>query len=470
MHVFPFGFPRDPSAVRRRPKGGAHLHPYGRAAVQVHCPMDTCPPLSPIHAHSPLPHPRNARKQPIRGAGPGNMRRRHLAPFLFLRNAPSGVSDCCVILEGSTMGWMKDETGLEKRAANYVPLTPLSHLDRAAQVFPNRIALIDGGFSATYAQMHARVSRLASALAGRGVGPGDVVATVLPNTYPHVEAHWGVPACSAVLNAINVRLDIGTISYILDHGEARVVLVDTQFLGTVEAAIAAMDNTPPLIVEVPDHAAGYAASGRHLTYEDLLAEGDPGFTWIWPRDEWESLALNYTSGTTGRPKGVVYHHRGAYLMTMGTVVSWDMRRYPRYLTIVPLFHCNNWNHVWMMPVLGGTTVCCRDITAKAIYDAIADEGVTHFGAAPIVLNTIVNAKAEDRRAFDHIVDVFTAGAPPPAATLAAIEPLGFQVTQVYGLTETYGHVTECLWQEGWHDLDDEDRYAITARPGILMPR
>jgi fatty-acyl-CoA synthase len=368
------------------------------------------------------------------------------------------------------MGWMKDETGLEKRAANYVPLTPLSHLDRAAQVFPNRIALIDGGFSATYAQMHARVSRLASALAGRGVGPGDVVATVLPNTYPHVEAHWGVPACSAVLNAINVRLDIGTISYILDHGEARVVLVDTQFLGTVEAAIAAMDNTPPLIVEVPDHAAGYAASGRHLTYEDLLAEGDPGFTWIWPRDEWESLALNYTSGTTGRPKGVVYHHRGAYLISMGTPVSWRMTLYPTYLTIVPLFHCNNWCHTWAMPMMGGTIVCCRDITAKAIYDAIADHGVTHFGGAPIVLNTIVNSKHSDRRAFDHTVEVFTAGAPPAPATLAGIERMGFDITHVYGLTETYGHITECLWnEEEWGTLEGDARAAAKSRQGVGMP-
>ena len=367
------------------------------------------------------------------------------------------------------MGWMKDETGLDRCAANFVALTPLSHLRRAAHLFPDREALVYHGFRKTYAEYHARVSRLASALVGLGIEPGDVVATLLPNIPAHCEAHFGVPAAGAVLNAINTRLEADTIAYILDHGEARLVLCDPQFLPTLMQATELMERPAPGIIEVADDQAGVHGHGHYMEYEELLATGDPDFEWIMPQDEWESLALNYTSGTTGRPKGVVYHHRGAYLMTMGTVVSWDMRRYPRYLTIVPLFHCNNWNHVWMMPVLGGTTVCCRDITAKAIYDAIADEGVTHFGAAPIVLNTIVNAKAEDRRAFDHIVDVFTAGAPPPAATLAAIEPLGFQVTQVYGLTETYGHVTECLWQEGWHDLDDEDRYAIKARTGILMP-
>ena len=367
------------------------------------------------------------------------------------------------------MGWMKDETGLDRCAANFVALTPLSHLRRAAHLFPEREALVYHGFRKTYAEYHARVSRLASALAGLGIEPGDVVATLLPNIPAHCEAHFGVPAAGAVLNAINTRLEADTIAYILDHGEARLVLCDPQFLPTLMQATELMERPAPGIIEVADDQAGVHGHGHYMEYEELLATGDPEFEWIMPQDEWESLALNYTSGTTGRPKGVVYHHRGAYLMTMGTVVSWDMRRYPRYLTIVPLFHCNNWNHVWMMPMLGGTTVCCRDITAKAIYDAIADEGVTHFGAAPIVLNTIVNAKGEDRRDFDHIVDVFTAGAPPPAATLAAIEPLGFQVTQVYGLTETYGHVTECLWQEGWNDLDDEARYAIKARTGILMP-
>ena len=367
------------------------------------------------------------------------------------------------------MGWMRDETGLGKTEANFAALTPLSHLRRAAHVYPDREAVVYHGHRKTYAEYHARVSRLASALVGLGVAPGEVVATILPNIPAHCEAHFGVPAAGAVLNAINTRLDADTIGYILDHGEARVVLCDTQFLGVLASALELMEGPAPIIIEVPDDAAGVHAHSDYTSYEALLETGDPEFEWIMPEDEWESLALNYTSGTTGRPKGVVYHHRGAYLMTMGTVVSWDMQRYPTYLTIVPLFHCNNWNHVWMMPLVGGTVVCCRDITAKAIYDAIADEGVTHFGAAPIVLNTIVNAPQSERRAFDHIVDVFTAGAPPPAATLAAIEPLGFKVTQVYGLTETYGHVTECLWQQSWDELRDDDRYAIKARTGILMP-
>lgn len=369
------------------------------------------------------------------------------------------------------MGWMKDETGLEKRPANHVPLTPLSHLARAAQVFANREALVDGPYRATYAQLHGRATRLASALAKRGVAPGDVVATMLPNTHPAIEANWGVPACGAVLNTINIRLDINTISYILDHGEAKILLVDTQFLGAAEAAIAQQEaEALPLIVEVPDETAGYHASGRHLTFEALMAEGDPGFDWVLPGDEWESLALNYTSGTTGRPKGVVYHHRGAYLITMGTPISWQMTLYPSYLAVVPLFHCNGWCHTWAMPLMGGRIICSRDVTAAHVYNAIANEGVTHLGGAPIVLNMIVNAKPEDRRAFDHVVEVFTAGAPPAPATLAAIETMGFNVTQVYGLTETYGHVTECLWNDlDWSTLPDEDRAAVKARQGVAMP-
>lgn len=365
------------------------------------------------------------------------------------------------------MAWMKDETGLDKCAANHVPLTPLSHLIRAASVFADRTALIYGDTRLTYADYYTRVTRLASALVKSGVKPGDVVATILPNIPAQSEAAFAVPACGAVLNTINTRLDVDTVAYIFDHGEASVVICDSQFLPMCMNAVALMDGPPPLIIEVPDPVAGVPGIGEQQDYEDFLATGDPDFTWIMPKDEWESLALNYTSGTTGRPKGVVYHHRGAYLMTMGTPISWQLPLFPIYLQIVPLFHCNGWNHTWMMPALGGTVVCCRDITAEAIYDAIADHGVTHFGGAPIVLNLIVNAAA--RRDFDHTVEVYTAGAPPAPATLAAIGKLGFNVTQVYGLTETYGHVTECVWNDMWDDLPADEQSAIKAQQGVAFP-
>ncbi|WP_108816221.1 AMP-binding protein [Loktanella sp. Alg231-35] len=367
------------------------------------------------------------------------------------------------------MGWMRDEAGLGKCAANYVPLTPLSHLQRAALIFADREAVVYGKTRLSYAEYYRRVSRLASALTKVGVKPGDVVATILPNIPAQSEAAFGVPACGAVLNTINTRLDVDTVAYIFDHGEAKVALVDSQFLPMVMAAIDLMEGPAPLIIEVPDDQAGVHAMGEQQDYEEFLATGDPEFAWHLPEDEWESLALNYTSGTTGRPKGVVYHHRGAYLMTMGTPISWELPLFMRYLQIVPLFHCNGWNHTWMMPSLGGTVVCCRDISAKAIYDAIGDEGVTHFGGAPIVLNLIVNAKQEDRRSFDHVVEVFTAGAPPAPATLSAIGKLGFNVKQVYGLTETYGHVTECIWDGAWDTLSEDEQSAIKARQGVAFP-
>jgi len=364
------------------------------------------------------------------------------------------------------MGWLADETGLEKCAANYTPLTPLSHLRRAADIFAGREALVQGDRRWTYAQYAERVSRLASGLAGLGVRPGDVVATLLPNIAPHAEAHFGVPACGAVLNAINTRLDLDTVSYIFEHGAAKVALVDSALIELAEQARHRIGGGPVLI-EVVDQ--GFSASGRHQTYEALLDSGDPSFAWVMPQDEWESLALNYTSGTTGRPKGVVYHHRGAYLSTLGQPISWRMTLYPRYLTIVPMFHCNAWCHIWMIPALGGTVICLRDVTAKGIYGAIAQEGATHFGGAPIVLQTIVNARDDERQPFGHTVEVFTAGAPPPAAVLAAIEPLGFNVTQVYGLTETYGPATECTWHEGFERLAGDERAAVKARTGVLMP-
>ena len=368
------------------------------------------------------------------------------------------------------MGWMSDESGLEKNEANYVPLTPLSHLRRASTVFSDRTAVIYGSHRKSYSEYYQRCSQLASALEKIGIKPGDVVATVLPNIPAQAEAHFGVPACGAVLNTINTRLDIGTISYIFEHGEAKVVFADTQFLSVVEAAVEKLSGPRPTLIEVPDDSAGFTATGKYETYESFLRNGNVDFDWIMPQDEWESLALNYTSGTTGKPKGVVYHHRGAYLMTMGTIVSWRMTLNPVFMAIVPLFHCNGWNHTWMMPVLGGSLVCCRDITSQAIYNAIADEGVQYFGGAPIVLNMIVNTKEIERRNFDHTVEVFTAGAPPAPATLLKIENLGFNVTQVYGLTETYGHVTECYWEsEKWSELEGEQRAAIKARQGIAFP-
>ena len=368
------------------------------------------------------------------------------------------------------MGWMSNEVGLEKNEANYVPLTPLSHLRRAATVFSDRTAVIYGDHRKTYSEYFQRCTQLASALSKIGIKSGDVVATVLPNIPAQAEAHFGIPACGAVLNTINTRLDSGTISYIFEHGEAKVIFADTQFLSVVEDAIKKLSGSHPTLIEVPDVAAGFPATGKYETYEKFLETGDINFTWVMPKDEWESLALNYTSGTTGKPKGVVYHHRGAYLMTMGTIVSWRMTLNPVFMTIVPLFHCNGWNHTWMMPILGGTLVCCRDISSKVIYDAIADEGVQYFGGAPIVLNMIVNTNDAERRDFDHTVEVFTAGAPPAPATLLKIEKLGFNVTQVYGLTETYGHVTECYWEtEKWSGLEGEERAAIKARQGVAFP-
>ena len=368
------------------------------------------------------------------------------------------------------MGWMSDESGLEKNEANYVPLTPLSHLRRASTVFSDRTAVIYGSHRKNYSEYYQRCSQLASALKKIGIKPGEVVATVLPNIPAQAEAHFGVPACGAILNTINTRLDIGTISYIFEHGEAKVVFADTQFLSVVEAAVEKLSGPRPTLIEVPDDSAGFPATGKYETYESFLSNGNVDFDWTMPQDEWESLALNYTSGTTGKPKGVVYHHRGAYLMTMGTIVSWRMTLNPVFMAIVPLFHCNGWNHTWMMPVLGGSLVCCRDITSQAIYDAIADEGVQYFGGAPIVLNMIVNTKEIERRNFDHTVEVFTAGAPPAPATLLKIEKLGFNVTQVYGLTETYGHVTECYWEsEKWSELEGEHRAAIKARQGVAFP-
>ena len=367
------------------------------------------------------------------------------------------------------MGWMSNEQGLEKTRANYVPLTPLSHLKRASIAFPNRLALSYGSKKYNYLQYHKRVTLLASSLTARGINPGDVIATILPNIPAQVEAHFGIPAAGAVINTINTRLDVKTVSYIFDHGDAKIVLVDTQFLSLAKQAKKMCKGLGPEIIEVEDKDAGFPKSGDYLEYEELLNTGSDNFSWQLPEDEWESLSLNYTSGTTGQPKGVVCHHRGAYLMTMGTVVSWKLQLYPKLLIIVPLFHCNGWNHTWMMPMLGGTVYCCRDVTAKSIYTAISEENITHLGGAPIVLNSIINCPDPDKKSFSHTVEIFTAGAPPAPTTLAAIEAMGFNVTQVYGLTETYGHVTECIWDEKWDKEPQEKKSEIKARQGVAFP-
>ena len=367
------------------------------------------------------------------------------------------------------MGWMSNEDGLEKTKANYVPLTPLSHLRRASVVYPEREAIVYGANRYSYKEYYERVTLLASGLEKRGIKAGDVVATILPNIPAQVEAHFGIPALGAVINTINTRLDVKTVAYIFDHGEAKIVIVDSQFLSLAEDAKKICESLGPEIIEVQDLNSGFIKTGKYLEYEELLETGDKQFSWVMPQDEWESISLNYTSGTTGRPKGVVCHHRGAYLMTMGTVVSWRLQLYPKLLIIVPLFHCNGWNHTWLMPMLGGTVFCCRDVSARVIYDSISTEKVTHLGGAPIVLNLIINASESERKPFSHIVEVFTAGAPPAPATLAAIESIGFNVTQVYGLTETYGHVTECIWDEKWDEETQERKSAIKAQQGVAFP-
>ncbi len=368
------------------------------------------------------------------------------------------------------MGWLEDESGLDRCQANYVPLTPLSHLNRAKLVYPEREALVYGSRRYNYSQYAERVSRLASGLTKLGIEPGDVVSTILPNTIPQVEAHFGIPACGAVLNTINIRLDKSTVGYIFSHAKPKLVIVDSQFLPLIEEVVRDAGEDAPKVIEANDEFSDFNSSLKYMEYEELLASGDPGFNWVIPDDEWESISLNYTSGTTGKPKGVVYQHRGAYLMTMGTVVSWRITLYPKFLATVPLFHCNGWNHTWMIPLLGGTVFCCRDISAKDIFGLVADEGITHFGGAPIVLNMLANAPESEKRKINHRVEVFTAGAPPAAATLLAFEALNFNVTQVYGLTETFGHISECVWKDDeWNHLNPSEKATTKARQGVSFP-
>jgi len=355
-----------------------------------------------------------------------------------------------------------------KAPANHAPLSPLSFLERTAAIFPDRTALIYNDRHFTWAEVQARVRRVASSLTERGIGPGDTVSVMAANTPELFELHYAVPLTGAVLNTINTRLEPETVAYILDHSDARLVIADTAFSGVIQKAFALNSKDLPVVNVVDPDGPGGPPIGSQ-TYEDLVAAGRPDHDWTGPEDEWTALALNYTSGTSGRPKGVVYHHRGAYLMAMGTPVAWELPRHPVYLYSVPMFHCNGWCHAWTMTLMAGTIVLIRQITGEAVFRLIADHGITHLGGAPIVLSMLINTPAEQRKPVTHPVRIMTAGAPPPAAVLAAVKELGFEVMQVYGLTETYGHVAQCLWQEDWDDLSAEDQAERQSWQGVGFP-
>jgi fatty-acyl-CoA synthase len=360
------------------------------------------------------------------------------------------------------------EIGLDRNAANYVPLTPLSFLDRTAAVFPDRTAVIHGPHCWSWADVSARCRRLGSALRSRGIGVGDTVAVMAPNTPAAFEASHGVPMAGAVLNALNVRLDAEALAFILDHGEAKAILVDIEFGPVIRDALSRLDHDM-LVVDIEDPLAEGGERIGSLTYEELLAEGDPENPGYRPADEWEAIALNYTSGTTGNPKGVVYHHRGAYLNAVGNVLTWAMPHHPVYLWTLPMFHCNGWCFPWTITALAGTHVCLRRVAAKEMFDAMADHGVTHLCGAPIVMGMLLNAGQDERRNLLSPVKMMTAAAPPPASVIAGMEALGFSITHVYGLTEVYGPAVVCAWNEAWNEEDEATRAALKSRQGVTYP-
>ena len=360
------------------------------------------------------------------------------------------------------------EQDLPRTEANFAALSPLSFIERTAEVYPNRLAVVHGDLRRNWAEVFTRCRQLASALQKHGIGKGDTVAVMLPNTPPMVEAHFGIPAVGAVLNALNTRMDAETVAFMLDHGEAKVIIVDPEFAGIVQKALALRKTTAPLLViDVEDSLySGEVQRLGGITYDEFLATGDANFAWQLPADEWDAIALNYTSGTTGNPKGVVYHHRGAALNAVSNILEWDMPKHAVYLWTLPMFHCNGWCFPWTVAARAGVNVCLRRTDAPSIFNAIRQHGVTHYCAAPIVHGLLVNAPDSLKAGLPGGVKAMVAGAAPPASMIEGMEALGFELTHVYGLTEVYGPATVCAAQDGWELLDIGERARLNARQGV----